>query len=69
MEAYREEKRKVKRYMYQSKKEVNEQLGRKINHDVNGNRKLFLKVSNANGERVYSCSRIKDGMGDWCAKD
>ena len=29
MEAYREEKRKVKRYIYQSKKKVNEQVGRR----------------------------------------
>ena len=41
-EAYREEKRKVKRCIIQSKKKkVNEQLRRKINEDVNGNRKLF----------------------------
>ena len=31
LEAYKEEKRKVKRYIYQSKKEVQEQFGRKIN--------------------------------------
>ena len=44
----REEKRKVKRFIYQSKKKVNEQFGIKINEDVNGNRKLFWKeVSNA----------------------
>ena len=43
MEAYREEKRKVKRYLYQSKKKVNEQFGRKRNEDVNRNRKLFWK--------------------------
>ena len=35
------EKRKVKKYIYQSKKKVNEQFGRKINEDVNGNRELF----------------------------
>ena len=33
-----------------------------MNQDVNGNRKLFWKeVSKANGRRVGSCSRIKDG--------
>ena len=31
------EKRKVKRYIHQSK-EVQEQFGRKMNQDVNGNR-------------------------------
>ena len=40
MEAYREEKRKVKRCIYQSKKKVSEQFGRKMNEDVNGNRKF-----------------------------
>ena len=34
MEVYKEEKRKVKRCIYQSKKEVNEQFGRKMNQDV-----------------------------------
>ena len=64
MEAYREEKRKVKRYIYQSKKKVNEQFGRKMKDDVNGNSKLFWKkVSNRKGGKVESCSRIKDGNG------
>ena len=35
MEAYIEEKRKVKRCIIQSKKKVNEQFGRKVNVDVN----------------------------------
>ena len=35
MEAYIEEKRKVKRCIYQSKNKVNEQFGKKMN--VNGN--------------------------------
>ena len=35
MEANREEKRKVKMCVYQSKKNVNEQCGRKINENVN----------------------------------
>ena len=50
MEAYREEKRKVKMCIYQSKKKVKEQL----NEDVNGNRKLFWKeMSNVSkGERT-----------------
>ena len=64
VEAYREEKRKVKRCIIQSKKKVNEQFGRKMNEDVNGNRKLFWKVlSNAKGGKVESCSRIEDGNG------
>ena len=47
MEANRE-KRKVKRCIYQRKEKVNEQFGRKINEDMNGNQKLFWKeVSNA----------------------
>ena len=69
MEAYREEKRKVERYIYQSKKKVNEQFVRKMNEDVNGNRKLFWKeASNAKGGKVESCSRIGDGNGGWHRK-
>ena len=60
----REEKKKVKLCIYEGKKKVNEQFGRKMNEDVNGNRKLFWKeVSNVKGEKVESCSRIKDGIG------
>ena len=36
METYREEKRKVKSCIYQSKKKVNLEFGRKMNEDVNG---------------------------------
>ena len=65
MEAYKEEKKKkVKRCIYQSKKKVNEQFRRKMNEDVNGNRKLFWKeVSNVKGGKEKSCSRIKDRNG------
>ena len=41
MEDYREKKRQVRRCIFQSKNEVGEQFGRKMNQDVNGNRKLF----------------------------
>ena len=62
MEEYREEKRKVKRCIYQSRKKMIEQFGKKMNEDGNGNRKLFWKeVSNAKEGKVESCSRIKDG--------
>ena len=64
METYKEEKRKVNRFIFQKKKKVNEQFGRKINEDTNGNRKLFLKeVSNEKGGKVKSCSRVKEGNG------
>ena len=64
MEVYREEKRKVKRCIYQSKKNVNEQFKKKMNEDVNGNRKLFWKeVSNTKGGKAESCTRIKEGNG------
>ena len=54
MEAYREKKGKVKRCVYQ--------FGRKMNEDVNGNKKLFRKeVSKTNGGKVENCKRIKDG--------
>ena len=49
--------------MYNSEK-VEEQFGRKMNEDVNGNRILLWKeVSNAKGGKVESCSRVKDGNG------
>ena len=64
MKAYREEKRKVKRCIIQCKKKVNEQFGRKVNEDVNGNRKLFWKeVNNVKEGNVETCSREKDGNG------
>ena len=64
MESYMEEERKVKRCIYQSKKDVNEQFCRKMNEDVNGNRKRFWKeVSEVNEGKVESCSRVKDGKG------
>ena len=50
-------------YIYQSKNEVNEQFGRKLNQDVNGNRKLFWKVTNEKEGKMERCSGIKDGNG------
>ena len=44
METYKEEKRKVKKCIYQSKKEVIEQFGRKMNQDVNGKSKFFERM-------------------------
>ena len=63
LEAYKDEERKVKRCIYQSKK-FQEEFGRKMNQDVNGNTKLFLKeVSKANVGKVKNSNRIKDGNG------
>ena len=39
-----EEKRKIKRYISHSKNEINKQFGKKINKDVNGNRKIVLEI-------------------------
>ena len=66
MEVYIEEKRMVKRCLkYLSKKDVNEHFGRKINQDVDGNRKFFFwkEAVKVNKGKVKSCSRIKDGNG------
>ena len=64
MEAYTEEKRKVKRCIIQSKKKVNEQFGRNMNEDMNGNRKWFWnEVSSVKGGKIESCSRVKDRNG------
>ena len=43
MEAYKEEKRKVKRCLIQSVKKINEQFGRKMNEDVK--EKMDLKYT------------------------
>ena len=59
MGIYREEKRKIKKCMYQIKKKINEEFGRKRNQDMHGNRKLFWKEVS----KVESCSRINDGNG------
>ena len=53
-------KREIKRCIYLSKKKVNEQFERKMNEDVNGNRKFWKEVSIVKGGQVQSCSRIKD---------
>ena len=61
LKVYKEEKRKVKICIYQNKKEVQEQFGKKMNQDVNGNRKLFWKeVSKEKGGKVENSTRIKD---------
>ena len=39
MEAYREERKNVKTYIYKSEEEMNEQFGKKMNEDVTGNNK------------------------------
>ena len=58
------QKKDVWRCVYQSKKVVHEQFGKKINQDVDRNRKLFWKeVSRTNGGKVENYSRIKDRSG------
>ena len=69
LKVYKEEKRKVERCIYQSKKAVREQFGRKMNQYVNGNRKLFWKELNkANGTFIYlfcyGLTSICDPMAD-----
>ena len=59
LKVYKEEKRKVKRCIYQRKKKVQEQFEREINQDVNGNRKLFWKeMSKTNGRKVENSNRM-----------
>ena len=70
LEVYKEEKRKVKKFIYQSKEEVQEQFGRKVNQDLNGNRELFWKeVSKANGGKVENSNRINDESGRLALKE
>ena len=55
----KKKEREVKRCIYQSKNEINEQLGRKINKDVGENKMLLWKeVSKVNGGKVETCSEI-----------
>src|SRR5678815_5295144 len=55
LELYKEEKRNTKRCICRRKNEVNEQFGRRMNGDLQGNRKLFwnclLYTSDAADER------------------
>ena len=60
MEVYKEEKRKVKRCIYQSKNEINEQF-----EDIDGNKKFFWNVSKVNGGTGKSYSRKRSEMGGW----
>ena len=54
-----------KKCICQNKKDVYEQFERKMNQDVNGNRKGFWKkVSKMNGGKVEVSNRIKDGNGE-----
>ena len=51
-------------------KEVQEQFGRKMNQDVNGNTKLFRKeLSKTNGGKVENPNRIEDGNGRLAPKE
>ena len=60
----RGKEREVKRCIYYSRKEVQEQFGRKMNQDVNRNRKLFWKeVNKVNRGTGENFKRIKDGNG------
>ena len=64
IQVYQEEKRRVKRCIYQTKREVNKQFRKKMDQDVDGNRQLFSKeVSKVNRGKVKSYNRIKDGNG------
>ena len=61
---------KVKRFIYHSKKEIREQFLRKMNQDVNGNRKLLGKLKNrkAAGKDEVKGEMIKGGgdrVVDW----
>ena len=54
----------AKRCRYQSKNEVNEQFGREMNQDIDGNKELFWnEVNKVNGRKEENYSRIKDCDG------
>ena len=53
MGVYKEEKRKIKKCIYQSKREANGHFGRKMNQDVDEDKKLFWKkLSKVNRGKV-----------------
>ena len=53
-------KRKSKRCKYHKNKKINEQFGRKLNQDVDGNKLFWKEVSKVNGGKAESYSRIKN---------
>ena len=61
MAIYKEEKRNVKRCIYQNTKEKNDQLRRKMNQGVSRNIYLFRKeLSTTEGGKIKNYSKIKD---------
>ena len=63
LEVYKNEKRMIKRCIYESKEEVREQFGRKMNQGVNRNRKLFWKgLSKPNGGKVITGKVLVDRL-------
>ena len=61
MDIYKEERRNVKRCIYQNTKEKNDQLRRKMNQDVSRNIYLFRKeLSTTKGRKMKNYSKIKD---------
>ena len=57
----KKKRKRLRKCIYQGKKEVNEQFRRKMNQDEDRTRKFFWKkVSTVNGEKVEGCIRIKD---------
>ena len=60
MEVYKEERERLKGVFIRAKRKE----GRKMNQDLDGNRKLFWKeVTKIKGGKVESCHRIEDGNG------
>ena len=59
-ENYKGEKGKIRRFIYQSKQEGEEQFERKMNQDASGNRKMFWKeLGKSIDGKVGNCNRIK----------
>jgi hypothetical protein len=70
MEEYKEERRKTKKCINKRKKEVNEQFGRKMNGDVQGNRKLFWKeVKKIKKDNKVNLQKIMDRNGTFVTDD
>ena len=70
MEIYKEEKRTVEKFIYEQKKGLSAQIGRKMKQGVGGNRKVFWKVGGKVNDGIKeSCSEVKDRNGRMMVKN
>jgi len=70
MEEYKRVKKEVKMIVRKSKKEANENMGKRMTNDMNGNIKLFWKeVKKARGCVANGSEKVKDASGRMLLRD